>query len=165
MMISEKMNQALNRQATNEFGASHTYLAMACRFSEMGLKVFSKRFFGQANEERDHALKILKYVEDVGGAVTLDGVAKPRSDYGSVAAIVQAALEAEKTVTTQINDLVALADSEKDYATRSFLQWFVDEQVEEVSSMQELLQLVNMVGDKNIFYAESRLAQMMQTAP
>ncbi len=163
MMISEKMNQALNRQVSNEFGASHAYLAMACSFHEMGLKVFGKRFFQQAEEERQHGLKIMKYIEDVGGKVVLDGLAKPKAGYNTALAIIEAAVEAERTVTSQINDLVALADSEKDYATRSFLQWFVDEQVEEVSSMLELLQLVTMAGEKNLFYVESRLAQMMQS--
>jgi len=162
MMISEKMNQALNRQVSNEFGASHTYLAMACSFHEMGLKVFAKRFFQQAEEERQHALKIMKYIEDVGGKIVLDGVAKPKGGASSALAIVEAAVEAERTVTGQINELVALAETEKDYATRSFLQWFVNEQVEEVSSMLELLQLVTMAGEKNLFYVESRLAQMMQ---
>lgn len=162
MMISEKMNQALNRQVTNEFGASHTYLAMACSFHEMGLKVFAKRFFQQAEEERQHALKIMKYIEDVGGKIVLDGVAKPKTGYNSTLAIVEAAVEAERTVTGQVNELVALAETEKDYATRSFLQWFVNEQVEEVSSMLDLLQMVTMAGEKNLFYVESRLAQMMQ---
>lgn len=162
MMISEKMNQALNRQVTNEFGASHTYLAMACSFHEMGLKVFAKRFSQQAEEERQHALKIMKYIEDVGGKIVLDGVAKPKTGYNSTLAIVEAAVEAERTVTGQVNELVALAETEKDYATRSFLQWFVDEQVEEVSSMLDLLQMVTMAGEKNLFYVESRLAQVMQ---
>jgi ferritin len=161
-MISEKMNQALNRQVTNEFGASHTYLAMACTFHETGLKVFAKRFFQQAEEERQHALKIMKYIEDVGGKITLDGVAKPENAGKSAVAIIEAAVQAERNVTAQVNELVALSETEKDYATRSFLQWFVNEQVEEVSSMLDLLQLVTMAGEKNLLYVESRLAQMMQ---
>jgi ferritin len=162
VMISEKMNQALNRQATNEFSASHSYLAMACCFREMGLKVFASRFYMQASEERDHALKILKYLEDVGGKASFDAIAKPKSGYASAPAIVEAAVEAEKAVTAQIHELVALADSEKDYATHSFLKWFVDEQVEEVSSMLELHQWVSMAGDKNLFYVEARLAATMK---
>lgn len=161
MMISEKMKQALNAQVTSEFCASHAYLAMACSFEEMGLKVFSKRFYAQFNEERDHALKLAKYIEDVGGNVVLDAIEKPKSGYKKVQEIIETAVEAEKKVTKQIHDLVALAESEKDYATRSFLQWFVDEQVEEVATMEELLQLVKLAGDAHIFQIEARLAQMM----
>jgi ferritin len=161
MMISEKVNQALNRQITNEFGASHSYLAMACCFHEMGLKIFAKRFHDQANEEREHALKILKYVEDVGGKASLDAIPKPKTGYTSTMGIIEAAVASERTVTGQIHELVALAETEKDYATRSFLRWFVDEQVEEVSSMLEIQQWVNMAGEKNLLYVETRLAQAM----
>ena len=158
MMISEKMSKALNKQVTNEFHASFTYLAMALSFHDMGLKVFAKRFYDQANEEREHAEKILRYLQEVGAEARLDGIEKPKGDYKTVTEIVKAALEAELTVTKQIHDLVTLAESEKDYATRSFLRWFVDEQVEEVSSMQELLQMVEMAGDKHLFFVEARLA-------
>ena len=74
MMISDKMCKKLNEQLTNEFYASHLYLEMACAFDSLGLKVFSKRFFQQSQEERDHALKLAKYVLDVGGEVHLDGI-------------------------------------------------------------------------------------------
>jgi ferritin len=163
MMISEKMSHALNRQATNEFGASHTYMAMACWFREAGLKVFAQRFYMQASEERDHALKILKYLEDVGGKASFEAIPKPKAGYTSALTIIDAAVEAEKVVTTQINDLVALADSEKDYATHSFLKWYVDEQVEEVSNMLELHQWVTMAGEKNLFFVEARLAATMKS--
>lgn len=161
MMISEKMNQALNRQVTSEFGASHAYLAMACCFHDMGLKVFAQRFYQQAGEERDHAVKILKYVQDVGGKTTFDAIAKPKVGYTTALSIIEAAVEAEQGVTKQVNELMALAEAEKDYATRSFLQWFVDEQVEEVSSMLEIQQWVQMAGEKNLFFVEARLAQSM----
>jgi ferritin len=75
---------------------------------------------------------------------------------------VKAALDSEMTVTQQINDLVALAEKENDYATRSFLKWFVDEQVEEVATMTELLQWVTMAGEANLFALENRLAQAME---
>ena len=161
MMISAKMNQALNQQVTNELNASFSYLAMSFEFKDMGLKIFGQRYRAQADEERGHAMKITGYIHDVGGKVCLDAVAKPKADYDSAQSMVEAALTSEETVTKQINDLVALAEAEKDYATRSFLQWFVDEQVEEVSSMSELLQLVKMAGEANLFLVEGRLAKMM----
>ncbi len=161
MMISAKMNKALNQQVTNELDASFSYLAMSFAFEDMGLKIFGQRYKAQADEERGHAMKITGYIQDVGGKVCLDAVAKPRADYDSAQAMVEAALASEETVTKQVNELVALAEAEKDYATQSFLQWFVDEQVEEVSSMSELLQMVKMAGEANLFLVEGRLAKMM----
>lgn len=160
MMISDAMNIKLNGQVAAEFSAAHTYLAMACALDRMGLKILAARFLAQYEEERGHALKILHYVEEVGGNVTLEGVSKPAAEYTSVEAIVRTALESERDITRMIGDLVALADSEKDYATRSFLNWFVDEQVEEVSSMNDLLTLVQLAGD-NMLQVEARVRHEM----
>ena len=161
MMISKSMNTALNHQIANEMAASHKYLAMAFCFEDMGLKIFAQRFMEQANEERGHALKIARYIQDVGGRVTFEGLDKPKGDYKSVKDIVQAAVDSELTVTKQINELMAQSEKEHDYATRSFLKWFVDEQVEEVSTMTELLQLVTRAGESNLLQVEARLAGMM----
>ena len=162
MMIPEKMNQKLNEQITNEFHAAYSYLAMSCALGGMGLKILSKWFLTHAAEEREHAMRILKYVQEVGGTVSLGPLPEPRGSYGSAAEIVQSALDHELAVTDQINVLVAQAEAEKDYASRSFLQWFVDEQVEEVSVISELLQLIKMAGDKNILQVEARVARMME---
>ncbi|MEK6644384.1 MAG: ferritin [Planctomycetota bacterium] len=161
MPVSTKMNNALNQQVSNEFNAAYKYRAMAFSFADMGLKIFAKRFEAQADEERGHALKIAKYIQDVDAKVVLEAVAKPKNDYKSAKEIVEAALKSEITVTNQINDLVALAIKENDYATRNFLEWFVEEQVEEVASMRELLQWVKMAGEANLFQLENRIAQSM----
>jgi len=160
MMISSSMNAKLNEQIQAEFSAAYSYLAMACAFDSMGLKIMAKRFHDQHAEEQAHAMKILNYVQEVGGTVTLAAIDKPRTEYPSAEAIVEAALESEKKVTAMINALMGLADSENDYASRSFLQWFVDEQVEEVSSMTDLLSLVKMAGD-NLLQVESRVRHEM----
>lgn len=161
MMISKKMTASLNGQIANELGASYKYLAMSYCFEDMGLKVFAKRFAQQADEERGHALKIAQFIQDVGGKVTFEALDKPKGDYKTAKELVQAALDSELTVTRQINELVAQSEQEKDYASRSFLQWFVDEQVEEVASMTELLKLVTMAGEQYLFQLEGRLAAMM----
>lgn len=160
MMISDKMNAKLNAQIAAEFSASHSYLAMACAFEKMGLKILAQFFRAQSDEERGHALKIAKYIEEVGGTVALAAIAEPKDKYKNAEDIVQAALESELNVTNMINELVTLAESEKDYATRSFLNWFVDEQVEEVSSMTDLLDLVKMAGD-NLLQVEARVRHQM----
>lgn len=161
MSISAKMTKQLNDQVANEFNAAYKYRAMSFCFADMGLKVFAKRFVEQADEERGHALKIAKYLQDVDAKVELQAVAKPKNDYKSAKEIVAAALKSEETVTSQINDLVALAIKENDYATRNFLEWYVSEQVEEVASMRELLQWVTMAGENNLFQLENRIAQSM----
>lgn len=160
-MISDAMNAALNEQVGSEFSASHNYLAMACAFNESGLKILAERFFAQADEERTHALKFVKYILEVGGTIHLGSVAQPKGEYSNPVKILEAALESELTVTRQINNLMDLTGKEKDHATRSFLQWFVDEQVEEVSSMRDLVQLAGMA--KDMLQVESRVRHMMQT--
>lgn len=160
-MISKKINTLLNQQVAYEFGAAYKYLAMSLWFDDQGLKIFAKRFQQQADEEREHAMRITKFIQDTGGQVVLEAVAKPDGKYASARAAVEAALNSEKTVTKQVHDLMDAADAEKDYATRSFLKWFVDEQVEEESSMNDLLQLLDMAGEKNLFQVETRLAQSM----
>lgn len=160
-MISPAMSTKLNEQVTHEFVASQTYLAMACMFEDMGLKMLARFFRKQTEEEREHALKILDYVLEVGSKITLQAVGAPRGEYPSVSAAIEAALEHEKRVTRQIHDMVALADTENDYPTRSFLQWFVDEQVEEVSSMTHLLQMAKLAGP-NLLQFEGYIARLLK---
>jgi ferritin len=147
MAISEAMNAKLNEQIAHEFTASQIYLSMACMFSQQSLDRLSKLFRAQVEEEREHAMKILDYVLEVGGQVKLAALPAPPLEWPTVLAAIEAALAHERKVTGQINDLVALADKEKDYASRSFLSWFVDEQVEEEASMGLLADVARMAGD------------------
>ncbi|MFQ5592495.1 MAG: ferritin [Phycisphaerae bacterium] len=160
MMISAAMNAKLNEQLAAEFSAAHEYLSMACALEAMDLKVLSKRFQIQSEEEREHGMKIVRYVHDVGGTVTLDAIAKPSCEFSSPEAVVRKALESERRIAKMINDLLTFAESEKDHATRSFLQWFVDEQVEEVASMRDLLSLVQMAC-QNMLQVEARVRHDM----
>ena len=156
MALSDTMVKQLNGQITAEFATAHAYLAMSCELDGMGMKELASFFSKQADEEREHAHKIIKYLQEVGAEVSLEGVDKPRVDHGDVAAIAQAALQSELHVTKLIHDLVALAEKDKDYATRSFLNWFVDEQVEEVATMTDLVQMVKLAGN-NLLQLESRI--------
>lgn len=162
MMISEKMNTKLNEQITAELYSSHLYLAMASAFEGLCLRVFAKFYYKQAEEERDHAMKIFKYVIEQGGKVVMGAIDQPKGKFGSAQAIVEAARDHEVKVTKMIHDLVALAENEKDYATRSFLKWFVDEQVEEVATQEEILNLVKMAGPQQLLPLEHRISQMVE---
>ncbi|RMF77638.1 MAG: ferritin [Planctomycetota bacterium] len=146
MQISKKMNDALNAQITLEFQASQAYLGMMCMFESMGLKVLGGKFRAQSEEERGHAMKIVDYLLEVGGDVAIGELPAPKMKYDSVADAVEAALGHEQHVTKQVHKLVDLARKENDHATFQFLQWFVEEQVEEISSMENLLQIVKMAG-------------------
>ena len=95
--------------------------------------------------------------------IRLDALPKPNGTFSNPEAIAQAALDSEMSITNRINDLVALADSEKDYATRNFLRWFVEEQVEEVATMRDLVQLIELAGSEHLLQVESRLRHQMIT--
>lgn len=159
MSISKQMNDKLNEQITAEFYASHLYLAMACMFESMSLKMMARVFRKQFDEERGHAMKILDYVLEQGGTVKLGAIDAPKQKWPSVVAAVEAALAHEKKVTGMINDLVALAEKEKDYASRSFLNWYIDEQVEEESSTGYLLDITKMAGDR-LLHLESAVSHI-----
>ena len=161
MMISEKMASRLNEQVRNEFFAYWSYLAMAFAFEDMGLKVFAKWFYAQATEEQGHAMKISNYLLDQGAAVKLVDLPAPKTDFGSALEIVEAALQHELNVTKQVHEIADLAIAENDHATRQFIDWKVEEQVEEVSSSQELVQLVKMAAAPGqLFILEGRLYHM-----
>ena len=164
MMIASPIVEKLNEQVANEFHAAHNYMAMACRFDEMGLKTLAQWFFRQGEEERNHGKRILDYLLGVGADVKLKAIPEPVGELSSTVAIVQTALSQEEAVTAQIHAIVALAEEHKDYATRSFLTWFIDEQVEEVASMTELLALVKMAGEHQLLQVEARVAKMLQAA-
>jgi ferritin len=144
MQISEAIAKKLNEQVTNEYGAFWIYQQMAYKLEAMGLSVFSQWFVAQAAEERGHAQKIADYLLDQGAEVELLQMPQPKADYKDVEEICQGALDHEQKVTKQIHELVKMADQEDDFATRSFLAWFVDEQVEEVATATQLLDLVKM---------------------
>ncbi len=161
MMISRKMTTKLNEQITHELNAAHSYLAMACFFDAKELKALAKHFRAQSEEERTHALKIVDYLGEVGAPVKLTALAAPKAGYKSPADAISTALAQEKTVTDQINALASLAESESDHATRGYLQWFVDEQIEEVSSMEHLLAIAKMAGS-NLLQLDSYVRHMMK---
>ena len=157
MLISEKMNGALNEQIGHEFGASIQYVAIAAHFDSEGLPTLARHFYKQATEEREHAMRFVKYTLDADGRVAIPAIPAPRSSFGSAEEAVQLSLDWEKKVTKQINGLMDLAIKENDHITQNFLQWFMTEQLEEVSSMDTLLRLVRRAGEKGLLFVENYL--------
>lgn len=163
MMIPEKVAARLNEQVKNEMFASLTYLQMAFCFEDMGLKVFAKWFYKQSDEEKGHAMKISRYLLDQGATVKLQTMPEPKNKYASAEEIVQAALNHELNVTKQVHEIVDLARSEKDHATDNFIQWKVAEQVEEVNSVTELLNLVKQTQNLGqLLMLEGRIYRMVE---
>lgn len=153
MLISDKLNQAMNDQIGSELSASNQYLQLASYFAGDDLPELAAFFFRQADEEREHALKFVHYLVDTGGKVAIPEV-MAASDLSSVEGAVQAALDGEKKVTDQINNLSAIAAEEQDFAALRFLGWFSEEQIEEVSSMTELVSVVRRAGDQLLLVEE-----------
>lgn len=161
MMISDAMAAKLNQQVKEEFFSYWTYLAMSYKLHEMGFRGYAKWFEMQAGEEMAHATKIAHYLVEIGAAVKLGTLETPKSDYGSVKEIVQTALDHEKKITRLINECVDLANKENDHATGNFLAWFVDEQVEEVATAQQLLNLVSLATEKiQLLMIEGRIFEL-----
>ena len=160
MMISETMAAKLNQQVKEEFNSYWIYLAMSYSFYSMGLYGFAKWFEAQAAEEQKHAMKIAGYLVEQGAKVKLTALETPKTDYASAQEICQGAVDHEKKITRLIHELVDLANKENDHATASFLAWFVDEQVEEVSSTTKVLDMVKLATDKvHLLMLESRLTR------
>lgn len=147
MELAKKVETALNRQITHELEAWHVYLSMSAYFEALSFSGMASWMKKQAEEEMAHAMKIFAYVNSRGGAVTLEALAAPASKFASPLAAFEAALGHEQRNTKFIEELSDVAEAEKDKATVSFLQWFIDEQVEEEDSARRNIEHVKMAGE------------------
>jgi ferritin len=160
MLVSQKLNDALNEEIGLEFFADFQYLAMATYFEERGFSRLGKFFYDQAAEEREHGLKIIAYLNQAGGKAVIPSVKQPRSDFKSVEELAQTFLEQEQSVTRNFYRMVEMSLTEKDYATFNFLQWFIAEQLEEEATAGKLLQLAKTFGEDRIFQIEMMVGNM-----
>lgn len=155
MLISKELNEAINGQIGREFGASLQYLNIATYFEAEAFPRLASFFYKQAEEEHEHAMKFLKYVVKTGGHVAIPPVDAPRSTFESAEETFQLALDWEHEVTRQVNHLYDIARDQHDYAAQNFLDWFVEEQIEEVGTMENLLKIVRRAGEKNLIMLEA----------
>jgi ferritin len=146
-MFSDRLNNAFNAQIQNELNSAYIYLGMAAYFDNQGLPGFSHWMQQQAQEEIAHAMKFYTFVFDREGAVTLEGLDKPKADYESPLAAFRAAYEHEKYISGTIHHLYKLAQEEDDYASRPLLHWFIEEQVEEEASAKAIVEQLEMIGE------------------
>jgi ferritin len=158
MLIDKELEAAINAQIGREFGASMQYISIASYFDNEDLEQLASFFFRQAEEEKTHGMKFVKYILDAGGQVRIPAIDAARYDFKNAADAVQAALDWEMEVTRQINGLMDIAVNQKDYIAQNFLQWFVNEQLEEVSTMSTLLGVIERAKD-NLLHVEEYLVR------
>ncbi len=150
---------AVNEQIGYEFGASQQYVAIAVHYDGETLPQLATHFYRQAVEERNHAMMLVQFLLDADQPVRIPGVEAPQTEFKDAVEPVALALEQEKRVTSQISALSALAREENELVGEEFLNWFLKEQREEVSSMSDLLKLVQRASESNLLLAEDSLAR------
>lgn len=161
-MISKKLTDAINQQIGNELGASMQYLHIAAYFDSLSLRNLSQFFFLQADEERDHAMKFFNYLLEVGADPVIPAIPEQKAQFGSAEEAVADALKWEEEVTKQIYNLVDISVEDRDYISRNFLDWYVAEQLEEISLMTTLLGMVRQVGEMHLFQLENHVLALRE---
>ena len=146
MKISAKMKKTLNDQVALEASASNSYLAMASWCEVTGYQGGADYFYAQSDEERTHMLKVVHYLNDMGAIATIPATKAPATSYKSLEAVIKTALKSEQTVTKAIHKMVEIAQKEKDHSTYAFLEWFVNEQVQEETKFETILQKFDLLG-------------------
>jgi ferritin len=160
-LLGTAVEEAMNKQIGNELFSAYQYLSMAAYCEAENLPGFAQWMRTQSREETEHAMKFYDYILERNGRVVLRGIDGPVVEFGSPLEVFEQALEHEQKVTAMINDLYALAVRENDYASQTFLQWFVTEQVEEEKNAGDVVETLKMVGDKReaLFLLDRELGQ------
>jgi ferritin len=160
-MLSQRTEQAMNRQMMMEMESAYTYLAMSARCENLALPGFAAWFRAQSGEEWMHAMKFYDWILDHDATATLDALPAPRADFASPLEAFEATLEQEQAVTRSINELYAISGEERDFASQSFLNWFVTEQVEEEKTVKDILDWLRRIGDSGygLYLMDRELAQ------
>jgi len=160
-MLGKAVQDAMNEQIKNELYSAYQYLSMAAYCESVNLPGFARWMRVQAREETEHAMKFYDFILDRNGRVVLQAIEGPVVEFGSPLEVFEQALEHEQRVTGMINDLYELAVGENDYASQTFLQWFVREQVEEEKNAGDVVETLKMVGDRSeaIFLLDRELGQ------
>ena len=165
-MISKHLNDELNQQITYEFFSSHLYLAMSSKLASIDFTGTATWMRAQAEEEREHALKIVDYIIETGGEVVITGFEDPSVEADDILGIFEQGLEHEKFVTGRINLLMGIATEEKNYAAVNFLNWFIDEQVEEEATFDSIIRSLKLIGNNGngLYQIDKELGMRAATA-
>ncbi len=166
-MLTSKMEKAINEQINAEMYSAYLYLSMASYFEDKNLPGFANWMYIQFKEEWAHAMRFFNYVIERGGRVELEAIEKPAFEWNGPVDVIEETLNHEKHVTSLIHNLMNIAHEEKDYASISMLQWFVDEQVEEEATASALLEKLRMIDGKGagMFMMDKELAARVFVDP
>jgi len=160
-----KVEQALNLQIDREAYSSHLYLSMAVWAEAQGYNGTSKWLYAQALEERNHLVLFIQYVNGRGGKVLIPQINQPPQEWESVQSLFNQVLEHERFITDSINEIVAICSSEKDFTTLNWLQFFVNEQIEEENSVKAIIDNLKLLGNNNMYlFDRDVFAMRTQTA-
>jgi len=164
-MLKDEMARALNKQINEELFSSYLYLSMSAYFESLGLKGFANWMMVQYKEENDHAMKIYNYLLSQGSEVKLYAISEPGYKWKSPLNAFEETLKHEQHITECINDLVDMAEKLKDRATYNFLQWYIDEQVEEEENDRDIIDKLKLVGENSngLFMIDKELLQRTYT--
>lgn len=163
-MLKKKVEDICNRQIEREGYSSNLYLAMASWAENNGLNGVASWMYAQADEERIHMLKFIKYLNERGGSAVIPAFKKPGTDYKNVEEMFKEVLKHEEFITGSINEIVALTLEEKDFNTNNFLQWFVTEQVEEEASVRTILDKIRLIGKNNMYQFDRDIMSLRSPA-
>lgn len=161
-MINKNVEKAINIQIKNEEHSSRIYMAMASWCEVNGFRGASDYLYKQSEEERFHMLKFIKYVNDRGGYALLSALETPAAEFASLHTVFEQVMKHEEFITDSINKLYEIALNEKDYTTGNFLQWFINEQIEEESTVHGILDKMKLAGNEagGMFHVDKDLAAM-----
>ena len=166
-MLDAKVSKLINEQINKELYSAYLYLDFSIYYDDQGLDGFSNWYMIQAQEERDHAMLFLQYLQMCGEKITLEAVAKPDKDMKNLMDPLKFGLEHEQYVTSLINDIYAAAYDVKDFRTMQFLDWFVKEQLEEEKNAEDMIRKMELFGGdaKGLYSLDAEYAARVYTAP
>ena len=166
-MINKKVEKAINKQINAEMWSGYLYLSMSSYFQSISLPGFANWMWIQAREEMSHAMRLYQHIIERGGRVKFEAIDKVQIEWKSPEHVFEETYKHEQKVTKMIENLVDIAEKEKDRAAYNMLQWFIDEQVEEEDSADELLQKLKLIGKNGngIFMIDKELAQRTFNPP
>jgi ferritin len=163
--MNKKVENILNRQVEREAYSSGLYLAMASWAEVNGYTGVAEWLYVQSDEERMHMLKLVKYINERGGHAVIPALKKPETEYKSVKNLFQEVLKHEQFVTASINEIVALCTKEKDFTTLNWLQWFVNEQIEEEANVMNILDKLKLAGEANLYLFDRDIMALRAAEP
>ena len=166
-MLDKKVSQLLNEQVNKEFYSAYLYLDFSIFYEDMGLDGFANWYKIQAQEERDHAMLMLQYLQNNGEKVTLEAIAKPDKELLDKLQVLELGLAHEQYVTSLIHDIYAAAHAVHDFRTMQFLDWFVKEQGEEEKNAEDMVKKMKLFGSdpKGLYALNSEMAARVYSAP